>query len=53
MNHDEGGSSAGPRYAVIAVMALHHAELQAMSSALARLLRPDGRLFVYDFDWHA
>ncbi|MGH3228188.1 MAG: class I SAM-dependent methyltransferase [Streptosporangiaceae bacterium] len=37
--------------AVIAVMALHHAELDAMTSALARLLRPHGRLFVYDFDW--
>jgi SAM-dependent methyltransferase len=39
--------------AVIAVMALHHAELHAMTSALAGLLRPDGRLFVYDFDWRA
>jgi SAM-dependent methyltransferase len=39
--------------AVIAVMVLHHAELDALTSALARLLRPDGRLFVYDFDWDA
>jgi SAM-dependent methyltransferase len=39
--------------AVIAVMALHHAELDALTSALTRLLRPDGRLFVYDFDWDA
>jgi SAM-dependent methyltransferase len=39
--------------AVTAVMALHHAGLDAMTSALARLLRPDGRLFVYDFDWDA
>jgi len=37
--------------AVIAVMTLHHAELDAMTSAFTRLLRPDGRLFVYDFDW--
>ena len=34
-------------------MALHHVGLDAMTSALARLLRPDGRLFVYDFDWDA
>jgi len=39
--------------AVIAVMALHHADLDALTSALTRLLRPDGRLFVYDFDWDA
>jgi SAM-dependent methyltransferase len=39
--------------AVTAVMALHHAGLGAMTSALARLLCPDGRLFVYDFDWDA
>lgn len=39
--------------AVIAVMVLHHAELDAMTSALTRLLRPRGRLFVYDFDWDA
>jgi SAM-dependent methyltransferase len=37
--------------AVIAVMALHHAELDAVTSAFTRLLRPDGQLFVYDFDW--
>ena len=34
-------------------MALHHAELDAVTSALTRLLRPHGRLFVYDFDWDA
>jgi SAM-dependent methyltransferase len=39
--------------AVIAVMALHHAELDAITSALTGLLRPAGRLFVYDFDWDA
>jgi SAM-dependent methyltransferase len=39
--------------AVVAVMALHHAELDAVTSAIAGLLRPRGRLFVYDFDWSA
>lgn len=39
--------------AVVAVMALHHAELDAVTSAIAALLRPGGRLFVYDFDWSA
>lgn len=39
--------------AVTAVMALHHTELGAITPALARLLRPHGRLFVYDFDWYA
>jgi len=38
--------------AVVAVMALH-AELDAVISAIARLLRPHGRAFVYDFDWSA
>lgn len=39
--------------AVTAVMALHHAELDAVISAFTGLLRPHGRLFVYDFDWTA
>jgi SAM-dependent methyltransferase len=39
--------------AVTAVMALHHAELDAVTAAVTRLLRPGGRLFVYDFDWDA
>lgn len=39
--------------AAVAVMALHHAELDAVTSAVAGLLRPRGRLFVYDFDWGA
>jgi SAM-dependent methyltransferase len=39
--------------AVVAVMALHHAELDAVTSAIAGLLRPRERLFVYDFDWSA
>jgi SAM-dependent methyltransferase len=36
---------------VCAVMSLHHAELEAATAAIARLLRPGGRLFVYDFAW--
>jgi len=39
--------------AAVAVMALHHGRLNAITSALSRLLRPHGRLFVYDFDWNA
>lgn len=39
--------------AVVAVMALHHADHDAVISAIAGLLRPRGRLFVYDFDWSA
>jgi SAM-dependent methyltransferase len=39
--------------AVTAVMALHHADLSAVTSAVAGHLRPGGRLFVYDFDWTA
>jgi SAM-dependent methyltransferase len=45
--------SLGAFDAVTAVMALHHAELDTVTSALTRLLRPHGRLFVYDFDWNA
>jgi SAM-dependent methyltransferase len=39
--------------AVIAVMALHHADLSAVTLAASGHLRPGGRLFVYDFDWTA
>jgi SAM-dependent methyltransferase len=39
--------------AVTAVMALHHAQLDAVTLAVSSLLRPHGRLFVYDFDWQA
>jgi SAM-dependent methyltransferase len=49
----EHAQGLGTFDAVTAVMALHHAGLDAMTSALARLLRPDGRLFVHDFDWDA
>jgi SAM-dependent methyltransferase len=37
--------------AIVTVMVLHHAELDAVVAAFRRLLRPRGRLFVYDFDW--
>lgn len=37
--------------AITAVMALHHADLEAVVPALPRLLRPHGQLFVYDFGW--
>ena len=37
--------------AVCAVMALHHADLDAVAPAIRRLLRPNGHLFVYDFSW--
>ena len=39
--------------AIVAVMAFHHARLEAAASAIIRLLGPRGRLFVYDFDWSA
>jgi SAM-dependent methyltransferase len=37
--------------AITALMALHHAELDTVVPALARLLRPHGRLFVYELGW--
>ena len=39
--------------AVCAVMSLHHAELTPVLSAIARVLRPGGRLFAYEFAWEA
>ncbi len=39
--------------AVTAVMSLHHAELQAVVPALAKLLRPRGSFFMYEFSWDA
>jgi len=38
---------------ICAVMSLHHADLKAAIGAIARLLRPGGRLFVYEFAWEA
>lgn len=37
--------------AITAVMALHHTQLETVVPAIARLLRPRGRLFVYEFGW--
>ena len=36
-----------------AVMALHHAYLDAVVMALANLLRPRGLVFIYEFSWDA
>jgi SAM-dependent methyltransferase len=37
--------------AVTAVMSLHHGDLEAVVRALARLVRPGGRLFIFEFSW--
>jgi SAM-dependent methyltransferase len=47
----EDVGSIGKFDAICAVMALHHASLDRVASAFRRLLRPSGRLFVYDFAW--
>lgn len=39
--------------AITSVMALHHADLDAVVQALTRLRRQHGRLFVYEFGWDA
>jgi SAM-dependent methyltransferase len=39
--------------AITAVMALHHTQLDTAIAAFSGLLVPQGRLFVYDFDWDA
>lgn len=39
--------------AVCAVMSLHHAALRPAVAAIARLLRPGGRLLVYELAWEA
>jgi SAM-dependent methyltransferase len=39
--------------AVAAVMALHHADLDAVFRALANRLRPCGLVFIYEFSWDA
>jgi hypothetical protein len=49
----EHASGLGVFDAITAVMALHHAQLDAVISAFSGLLVPQGRLFVYDFDWDA
>jgi SAM-dependent methyltransferase len=39
--------------AISAVMSLHHADLGPVFTALARLLRASGHVFVYEFAWEA
>lgn len=49
----EEARALGSFDAVCAIMSLHHAELKPVLSAIARLLRPGGRVFVYEFAWEA
>jgi SAM-dependent methyltransferase len=43
--------SIGRFDAVCAVMTLHHVQLDPVLAAIARLLRPGGRLLAYEFAW--
>jgi SAM-dependent methyltransferase len=47
----EQAAGLGDFDAVTAVMALHHADLRTVVGALGGLVRPDGRLFVYELAW--
>jgi SAM-dependent methyltransferase len=49
----EGVGDVGTFDAVCSVMSLHHADLEPAFAAVTRLLRADGRLFVYEFAWDA
>jgi SAM-dependent methyltransferase len=49
----EDATGIGRFDAVCAVMALHHAELEPVLAAIARLLRPGGLVFVSEFSWEA
>jgi len=49
----EDATGIGRFDAVCAVMALHHAELEMVLAAIARLLRPGGLVFVSEFSWEA
>ena len=40
-----------PFDAACAVMSLHHADLDRVVPTIARLLRPGGRLYVFEFAW--
>jgi len=40
-----------PFDAVCAVMSLHHGDLDRVIPSIARLLRPGGRLYVFEFAW--
>ena len=47
----EDAQSIGRFDAVCSVMALHHSDLERVVWAIARLLRPGGRLLVSEFSW--
>jgi SAM-dependent methyltransferase len=49
----ESAGDLGTCDAICAVMSLHHADLEPVFTALRRLLRPRGLLFVYEFAWDA
>ena len=42
-----------PFDAACAVMSLHHADLARVIPTIARLLRPGGRLYVFEFAWES
>jgi SAM-dependent methyltransferase len=42
-----------PFDAACALMSLHHADLDSAVPSVARLLRPGGRMFVYELAWEA
>jgi SAM-dependent methyltransferase len=49
----ENATDLGQFDAITATMALHHAELPDVLRAINGHLRPDGRLFVSEFEWDA
>lgn len=49
----EQATGLGGFDAITATMALHHSDLDDVVRALARLLHPQGRLFVYELTWDA
>jgi SAM-dependent methyltransferase len=49
----ENATGIGRFDAVCSVMALHHADLEAVMASIAGLLRPGGLVLVSEFDWDA
>jgi SAM-dependent methyltransferase len=49
----ENATGIGRFDAVCSVMALHHADLEAVLAAIAGLLRPGGLVLVSEFSWEA
>jgi len=49
----ENATGIGRFDAVCSVMALHHADLEAVLAAIGRLLRPGGLVLVSEFSWEA